>query len=587
MHRTQGVLRRVWPLALLLLVALLAGCGGGGGGSAAPFTYTTVWGSGVSVQASEFVRLINAGGAVVATIPLNRNGANSSQATLSNVSPGTYEVRAELYALPDAQGTLLGVTEGYVTVGGANARFDTTSAEPLASVTVSPSTATLTEQESKSFLATAISASNRAVFVPSDAIGWSVTGGIGTITSSGEFTATKAGDGAVVATHTSTGRTGTAAVHVNPFQIRQGKWTVLVYMNAANDLAPYSDVNMAQMEQVSSNPDVRFVVQWKQSRLVWPTSTFDGVRRYLVGPGGRQLVQKDLVNNQGNALDMGSPQTLHDFIAWAKTYYPADRYALVIWNHGTGWRERPQAPSIRGFSYDDEYWTYIKTWQIDTALAGQHFDIVAFDACQMQMMEVAYELRSYANYVVGSEENTPADGYPYQTVFAPFRDNPDDTTLNLSKSFADGMLSVPAYSSSRITESVLDTSKMPALLTAIDGLAQALIAERANVTAAVTNIRSASQSYSSSATYLDLWDVCSRLEAYPSIPASVSSAGAAVRAAIGNAVAYEGHNANSPRSHGVSIDFSSSTQFDPYRANYLQLKMAQDSNWDEWLVQAP
>ena len=43
------------------------------------------------------------------------------------------------------------------------------------------------------------------------------------------------------------------------------KWPVLVYINAANDLYQFSDLNMNQMEQVAGNNQVRFVVQWKQS----------------------------------------------------------------------------------------------------------------------------------------------------------------------------------------------------------------------------------------------------------------------------------------------------------------------------------
>ena len=53
------------------------------------------------------------------------------------------------------------------------------------------------------------------------------------------------------------------------------------------------------------------------------------------------IVGKDAKNeereNLGSDVDSGSPQTLLDFIRWAKQKAPAERYALTIWNHGSGW----------------------------------------------------------------------------------------------------------------------------------------------------------------------------------------------------------------------------------------------------------
>ena len=45
-------------------------------------------------------------------------------------------------------------------------------------------------------------------------------------------------------------------------------------------------------------------------------------------------------------------------------------------------------------------------------------DVLAFDACLMQMAEVAYEVKDLADYVVGSEETEPGPGYPYDPFLA-------------------------------------------------------------------------------------------------------------------------------------------------------------------------
>jgi Clostripain family len=89
------------------------------------------------------------------------------------------------------------------------------------------------------------------------------------------------------------------------------------------------------------------------------------------------------------------------------------------------------------------------------------------------MIEVAHEIQDLADYIVGSQESPPGAGLPYDRVFKPFRDNPDASTLSLSKSFVDGMLA--EYGQSQfITQSVIDTSQLPGLASSITSLANEL-----------------------------------------------------------------------------------------------------------------
>jgi hypothetical protein len=367
-------------------------------------------------------------------------------------------------------------------------------------------------------------------------------------------------------------------------------------MNAANDLQPFSDLNVNQMEKVAGNPDVRFVVQWKESKFAFPGSTFDGVRRYLVRPDQdmslvkSQLVQDNLVDNAGNALDMGSPQVLNEFIKWAKKNYPADRYVLVVWNHGNGWKRRPTTgDETRGVSYDDQYGTRIDTWQLDQALAGESFDILAWDASLMQMFEVAYEARGHAALIVGSEESPPAEGYPYDAVFRGFRDAPDSSAAQLSRGFVTAMVNNPPYADRKITQSVLDTSQFGALRLALDKLGKKLFANRSALAPVIRDARTDSQSYSQTATrfYRDLVDVCEKVIADNRTPPDVKVASQDVIDAVNSLIIWEGHNSHSPGSRGLSIDFSAGDVFQTYRPDYIRMKLARDTYWDEFLGAAP
>lgn len=370
----------------------------------------------------------------------------------------------------------------------------------------------------------------------------------------------------------------------------KAKWTVLVYMNAANNLAPDSVLNMNQMEKVAQNSNVRMVVQWKQSPTADNRSTFDDTRRYLVTPDTTSGINSQLVQSMGKGVDMGSPTTLANFIQWGKANFPADRYVLVLWDHGNGWRRKMKEPAGRAFSYDGETHHAIQIWQLPQALGADPFDIVAWDSSLMQMAEVAYELKDNASYVVGGEESPPEQGYPYDTVFARFRDNPDASTKDLSKAFVDGMLSVPAYNVSKITQSVIDTSKLPALSTAVDDLANALITNSGSTASGIKTARDTTQSYSETTVpprhYRDIADLMEKLKTNINIP-SVQDAAIAVQNANAAAVVWEGHNSHSTGSHGLSIDFSDSQSFLNSAADYSEMKWGKANRWGQFLALAP
>lgn len=374
-----------------------------------------------------------------------------------------------------------------------------------------------------------------------------------------------------------------------------GKWTILVYMNAANDLDAYSTPNIGQMEQVATNPDVRFVVQWKQAPSVSQFATFNGTRRYLLRPSPNGSATNQLLENMGAGVDMGIPQTLHAFIVWGKAHFPADHTVLVIWDHGDGWlpdaiRAGAAAPKMTSdaFSYDTQTGHAIQVWQINQAFQGQHLDITAFDASLMQMDEVAYQLNGFTDYVAGSEESPPGPGYPYQLVFAPFATTPDATPQALSKSFVDGMLNYAPYAEDKIEQSVVMPSQMPAVAAAAANLAQALIANEPALASTIPTVRANTQAYSQTTNryFYDSVSLCGNLAAATTI-GSVQAACANYNAATAGAVVWEGHNANSPGSHGLSVDFSPSSFYSTLSSDYQQLAWNSASGWGNWLAMAP
>src|SRR5947207_3029087 len=116
----------------------------------------------------------------------------------------------------------------------------------------------------------------------------------------------------------------------------KARWTVMVFMNADNNLEPDALVNFEQMAKIGSTADVNVVVQL--DRIDGYAETVPDWTRTL-----RFRIEKDMqpipryaIEDIGEA-DMGDTATLHDFVSWSKRRFPAERYILIIWDHGQGW----------------------------------------------------------------------------------------------------------------------------------------------------------------------------------------------------------------------------------------------------------
>ena len=125
-----------------------------------------------------------------------------------------------------------------------------------------------------------------------------------------------------------------------------------------------------------------------------------------------RVSKNGLVNvSQSPAKNMGSPQTLSDFLTYCYTNYAADAYSLILWNHGGG--------PMFGFGYDELSGDILTLTEISHALEDSPFnkdnklEWVGFDACLMGSIEVAFIFSDYAQYLIASQETIPGWGWDY------------------------------------------------------------------------------------------------------------------------------------------------------------------------------
>lgn len=195
------------------------------------------------------------------------------------------------------------------------------------------------------------------------------------------------------------------------------EWTVMYFINSKNNLESSGVMDMNQLELVGSTDKVRITVELGringQEGDDHSDGDWTGVRRYLVQKDAdTSRILSPVLEDRGLA-DMGSWKELVSFIEWSKANYPARRYALVLWDHGYGWKPVDSANSgdfnnLKGFSLDDETGREFSIPQMAEALrVAGGVDFLMLDGCNMGMAEVAYDLRGGAAALTASEETEP------------------------------------------------------------------------------------------------------------------------------------------------------------------------------------
>jgi PKD repeat protein len=353
------------------------------------------------------------------------------------------------------------------------------------------------------------------------------------------------------------------------------KWTFMVYLDADNNLESAGIDDLNEMEMVGSSSEVEIVVQMDRvSGYDVSNGGWTETKRYHVSKDADAYTIGTAVSSLGE-LNMGQSQTLSDFINWSQTNYPADNYALILWDHGSG---PMYGPTAGGICWDDTNGhDYLTETEIKTAITGKGIDILGMDACLMASTEFWYALNSEVEYLVGSEKVEPGDGWPYNDILQWLTLNPSATAAQLSTIIVQKYMG--SYSTAyQVTQSAADASALSSVVSALNTLSNAMIAQIGTYSNAINNSRTAAIEYDGYP-YIDLYDFTDEIETQ--IPA-LSTQTAALKTAITTAIIENGYSPVLSGSHGLSIYFpkAQSGFSNVYRTNAF----AGASTWDEFLL---
>lgn len=356
--------------------------------------------------------------------------------------------------------------------------------------------------------------------------------------------------------------------------------TVMVFVNAKNNLERFglSDVN--EMEKIGSTKDVNIVVELGRIRgYTSEDGDWTGSRRYLIKKDDDFSKITSPVVQEIPESDMGDWNYMADFVKWAKKEYPAKRYILIVWNHGSGWAKKVSDDIVfwtRGISYDDETGNHISTPDFGKALAATgKIDIVGMDACLMQMASVVYALKDNVDVIVASEETEPGDGYDYTLMFKAIVAKPAASTDELSKFIVDAF--IESYGSRGVTQSAVRTAAMSGLLSRLGEWTEMIIAAEEKDVAdnAKRNVQDFAYSTSKDLRhYIQLVTEGTKNEALAQKGRELMGYIDQQVIIINGAVGYSYANA-----YGLAIYMHGWS----YNSNYDELAWAVDGKWDEFL----
>ena len=329
------------------------------------------------------------------------------------------------------------------------------------------------------------------------------------------------------------------------------EWTVMVYMDADNDLEGWAISDFYELAAVGSTADVNVVVQL--DRVAGYTET-DGnwtdCKRFYVTTGLSPTPENAIVSL--GEINMGNPLTLQDFVNWSILQYPADKYALILRNHG--WLTGVGADSSH--AYDWLTSTEIRsTLQQITTKTGVYIDVISFHCCMGASIEMAYQISDRVEIMVASEEvSSSLFGYPYNGVLAELVASP---TMNASE-FAmvlhdQYVLENEGRQDEFFTHSVLNTTSIAdEVFPAVSSLATNLNSLLPVYCHDILDTIQHSATGFTNPSWRDLSDFCHQLSlSFPDT--ETASIAQTIIDALPNALLTEWHDVNSPDLHGLSI----------------------------------
>jgi hypothetical protein len=261
---------------------------------------------------------------------------------------------------------------------------------------------------------------------------------------------------------------------------------------------------------------------------------------------------------------------------------------------------QPAVPTgTKALGFSDHPSSYLTNLGLQEALrnacrslpGGKHkIDIVGMDACDMNMVEIGYEIRDYAKYLVAAEGAIPDASWPYDSILRQLVDNPKVLPRDLACTTATTyVLNYRDYVDQPVSLSVLDLQECGEVRRLFQEFTAAMEKSLtdASMRQAILSARRKARSFGGNQ-FVDVVDFCQFLAEDP----GSKDAGTAAMSLIGRIKPFIAYNEScgEPNCNGTSIYFP---EFDPANYDHQQdlavlynkLDFPQQTGWGKFVAE--
>lgn len=232
-------------------------------------------------------------------------------------------------------------------------------------------------------------------------------------------------------------------------------WKVFFYMDSSDDLSDMAIKNITDMVRTKPQDNIELLIQ---------------LHAYHKAGLRYKVTENSLTFLEEVELKGDPKQDLIDASSWAFKDNKHDYTMLILSNHGWGildpkynsdtdqWQANAEPISNycslkyleehkrhKGFMFNKTTKNYLNNQELigslnyikNNLLNGKNLDILAFDTCMGSMLEVAYQISPFVNYLVGNQSCSLPDGFDYQGVISALnkKNNPINTIKDMVQAF--------------------------------------------------------------------------------------------------------------------------------------------------------
>lgn len=198
--------------------------------------------------------------------------------------------------------------------------------------------------------------------------------------------------------------------------------TVIVYMIADNNLDAFSITDINEMEKGWNNAtDGNLIVYVDRAEGAVPSHPIV----YKIENDTSETIVSKIIKVYPEQ-DSTDPYVMNEVLLNIINEYPAQSYGLILWSHGSAWFPKGTElnvskseirkrilPLTKSFGKDGDNEMDIIDLKKSLPLK---FQFLIFDACYMGSIEVLYELKDKAEYIISSPTEVLSSGFPYTSI---------------------------------------------------------------------------------------------------------------------------------------------------------------------------